>query len=147
ADAFSRGAVAALVNRPLSGDFQVIDTRQGVVPEMSPAGRYLIVVDDTVQAMQEAADAWRRRLAPRVIGITGSVGKTSTKELTHTVLSRRFDTFKSPGNRNSILGLPAALFDLRPRHERAVLEMGMYTTGEIRRLCEITRPAVGVVTV
>lgn len=147
ADAFSRGAVAALVNRPLQGDFEVIDTRQGTLPEMSPAGRYLIVVEDTVQAMQDAADAWMRRLSPRVIGITGSVGKTSTKELTHTVLSQRYNTFKSPGNRNSILGLPAALFGLRPGHERAVLEMGMYTIGEIRRLCEITRPAVGVVTV
>jgi UDP-N-acetylmuramoyl-tripeptide--D-alanyl-D-alanine ligase len=62
------------------------------------------------------------------------------------VLSQRYNTFKSPGNRNSIIGLPAALFDLRPEHERAVLEMGMYSTTEIARLCEIARPQIGVVT-
>ena len=77
-----------------------------------------------------------------VIGITGSVGNLTKDDYAAT----RYCTFKSPGNRNSILGLPPALFSLRPEHERAVLEMGMYTTGEIARLAEITRPAVGVVT-
>ena len=62
------------------------------------------------------------------------------------MLSQRYNTFKSPGNRNSIIGLPAALFDLRPEHERAVLEMGMYSTAEIARLCEIARPQIGVIT-
>ncbi len=81
-----------------------------------------------------------RPFAVQVIGITGSVGKTSTKELTHSVLSQRYRTFKSPGNRNNEIGLPLTLLDLRPEHERAVLEMGMYTTGEIARLCDWPNP-------
>jgi len=82
----------------------------------------------------------------QVIGITGSVGKTSTKELTYAVLAQKFDTFKSPGNRNSILGLPMALFGLEPHHQKAVLEMAMYVPGEIATLCEMTQPEIGVVT-
>jgi UDP-N-acetylmuramoyl-tripeptide--D-alanyl-D-alanine ligase len=105
-----------------------------------------IIVEDSLLAMQQAAHSWRKQFDVEVIGITGSVGKSSTKELATTVLAQRYRTFKSPGNRNSILGLPPALFDLRPEHERAVLEMGMYSTGEIVRLCEITEPKIGVVT-
>ena len=117
-----------------------------MVPQIQPNHRYLLQVRDTVAAMHRAAEVWRNRFSLRVIGITGSVGKTSTKELTHAVLSRRGSTMKTPGNRNSILGLPPALFSLRPHHRWAVLEMGMYTVGEIKRLCELTRPHVGVVT-
>ncbi len=106
-----------------------------------------ILVEDSVEAMQKAAALWRAQFDVEVVGITGSVGKSSTKELTHAVLSQRFNTFKSPGNRNSVLGLPAAIFGLRPEHERAVLEMGMYTPGEINRLCELTRPKTGVITI
>ena len=103
-------------------------------------------MEDSLAALQEAARFWRTQFDVQVIGITGSVGKSSTKELATTVLSQRYRTFKSPGNRNSILGLPPALFNLRSEHERAVLEMGMYTTGEIVRLCEIAQPKIGVVT-
>ncbi len=148
-DAFERGAIAALVERaPFSGPVAIdlrtnsdesITAWDGTLP-------LLIIVDDSLLAMQEAAHKWRARFDLKVIGITGSVGKSSTKELATTVLSQRFRTFKSPGNRNSVLGLPPALFDLRSEHERAVLEMGMYTTGEIGRLCEITEPAIGVIT-
>lgn len=147
ADAFARGAVAALVERPIVTGTLTIDIASGAaeIPEnITPAVQ--IVVEDTVAAMHRAAAAWIDRADVRVIGITGSVGKTSTKELTHAVLAQRYRTFKSPGNRNSILGLPPALFDLRPADERAVLEMGMYVPGEIRQLCEITQPVVGVVT-
>jgi UDP-N-acetylmuramoyl-tripeptide--D-alanyl-D-alanine ligase len=96
--------------------------------------------------MQAVAQAWREQFEVNVVGITGSVGKTSTKELTYSVLSQRYRTLKSPGNRNSVLGLPPVLLQLRPEHEYAVFEMGMYTTGEIARLCELTRPTIGVVT-
>lgn len=148
AEAIERGAAALLVERAVVPDLLTIDLR-GEEPSQWPERwetPVQIVVDDAVWAIQEAAAAWRAGLPVRVIGITGSVGKTSTKELVHAVLSTRYCTFKSPGNRNSILGLPPALFSLRPEHERAVLELGMYTTGEIARLAEITRPAVGVVT-
>jgi UDP-N-acetylmuramoyl-tripeptide--D-alanyl-D-alanine ligase len=87
-----------------------------------------------------------RRLPARVIAITGSVGKTSTKELTHAVLSQRYETFKTPGNRNSVLGLPPALFELSPAMSVPSSRWAMFTRGEIARLAEITRPSVGVVT-
>jgi UDP-N-acetylmuramoyl-tripeptide--D-alanyl-D-alanine ligase len=91
---------------------------------------------------------WREQFpALRVIGITGSVGKTTTKELTHAVLSQRFHTLKSEGNYNNEIGLPLALLSLRSWHQRAVLEMGMYTSGEIRLLCELAKPQIGVVTI
>ena len=151
ADAFEHGAIAALVSRLPAGvmemeNSQLINTFLDMVPEIEPGRRYLLQVRDTVTAMQQAAEAWRNRFSLRVIGITGSVGKTSTKDLTHAVLSRRGPTMKTPGNENSVLGLPPALFSLRPHHRWAVLEMGMYTPGEIKRLCEMTRPQVGVVT-
>lgn len=152
ADALDRGAIAVLVERPILDNALTIDLRRDEAASPSASiGRLTtplqLVVDDTVAAMHTAAAAWRDRFSLRVIGITGSVGKTSTKELAHSVLSSRHRTFKSPGNRNSVLGLPPALFQLRPHHQRAVLEMGMYTTGEIARLCQITRPVVGVVTI
>jgi UDP-N-acetylmuramoyl-tripeptide--D-alanyl-D-alanine ligase len=148
ADAIKWGAVAVLVERPVIAELQTVDLRHDHHLEWPDHWEtpVQIVVDDAVWAMQEAAGAWRASLPVRVVGVTGSVGKTSTKELAHAVLSTRYCTFKSPGNRNSILGLPPALFELQPEHERAVLELGMYTTGEIARLAEITSPAVGVVT-
>lgn len=153
ADALERGAIAVLVERPVLDNALTIDLRSDETAASPSAsiGRLTtplqLVVDDTVAAMHAAAAAWRDRFSLRVIGITGSVGKTSTKELAHAVLSIRYRTFKSPGNRNSVLGLPPALFQLRPHHQRAVLEMGMYTTGEITRLCAMARPVVGVVTI
>jgi len=150
-DAFQRGAIAAVtewipdgletseVNIAASGR-KAIDRWDGSLP-------VAIVVDDSVEAMQKAASLWRAQFNVQVIGITGSVGKSSTKEMTHAVLSQHYNTFKSPGNRNSILGLPAALFDLRPEHDQAVLEMGMYTMGEIKALCKMTQPKIGVITI
>jgi UDP-N-acetylmuramoyl-tripeptide--D-alanyl-D-alanine ligase len=81
-----------------------------------------------------------------VIGITGSVGKTTTKEITAAVLAARYRVLKNEANYNNEIGLPLTLLRLEPHHQRAVLEMGMYAQGEIRTLCEIARPEVGVVT-
>ena len=148
AAAFAQGAIAALVDRPIAGDYTTIDLRTAL-PSSLPLGAstpVCLVVEETITALQTSAKAWRARFPVEVIGITGSVGKTSTKELTHAVLSSKYRTFKSPGNRNSILGLPLALFDLQESDEKAVLEMGMYTTGEIATLCDMTSPKVGVVT-
>ena len=167
ADAFARGAIAALVERAPVGDWPVIDARK---PEEGPGARFqapgksvlplepgpwnlapfshpvVILVDDTLSALQALAGAWRARSNVRVIGITGSVGKTSTKELTATVLSRRYTTLKSSGNQNNEIGVPLTLLNLRPEHERAVIEMGMYAQGEIDLLCNLARPYIGVVT-
>jgi UDP-N-acetylmuramoyl-tripeptide--D-alanyl-D-alanine ligase len=147
AEAFANGAIAALVEREIP-NLPTIDLRSGhqtqEIHTISPP--ICLLVNDTTTAMQDAAQAWRAQFNTKVIGITGSVGKSSTKELTHSVLSQRYNTLKSPGNRNSILGLPPVLLQLRPEHEYAVLEMGMYTTGEIARLCEMAKPTIGVVT-
>lgn len=150
ADAFEQGAVAALVNRPIPGDTFDIDLRESQSPVVDWSQRaarpVCLVVEDTITALQTSAKAWCAQFPARIIGITGSVGKTSTKELTHAVLSSRYRTFKSEGNRNSILGLPLTIFDLRPFHQIAVLEMAMYDKGEIVHLCELFPPQVGVET-
>ncbi|HEV2527366.1 MAG TPA: UDP-N-acetylmuramoyl-tripeptide--D-alanyl-D-alanine ligase [Thermomicrobiales bacterium] len=107
----------------------------------------LLVVDDTVAALQRLAATVRRGRDLRVVGITGSIGKTSTKEVVAAVLSGRFRTYRSPGNLNNEIGLPLSLLDVGPREEVAVLEMGgAYAFGELALLAEIARPSVAVVT-
>jgi len=154
-DAFRQGAVAALVEQTRPGDYRVVDARQPITAELAgelalddcPGAQPIcIVVDDTLSALQRLAAYWRARHAPRVIGITGSVGKTTTKELVHAVLSSRYRTLRSEGNLNNEIGLPLTLLRLTDTHERVVLEMGMYAGGEISTLAEIARPHVGVIT-
>jgi UDP-N-acetylmuramoyl-tripeptide--D-alanyl-D-alanine ligase len=146
-DAFRRGAVAALVEHVPSGEtrWPVVDVRAGGVA-LPPEPPYYVRVDSTLRALQQVAKAWRGRFSPRVIAITGSVGKTSTKELASAVLSRCFRTLKSVGNQNNEIGLPLTLLNLTPEHQAAVVEMGMYAEGEIALLCDLARPQVGVVT-
>ncbi|MCB0056993.1 MAG: hypothetical protein KDE45_08210, partial [Caldilineaceae bacterium] len=101
------------------------------------------VVNDAVDGLQRIGGFQRLHRtdgALRVIGITGSVGKTSTKELTAAVVRRRYRTLATQGNLNSEQGLPLTLLGLTTDHECAVLEMGMYALGEIARLCELARP-------
>lgn len=147
ADAFARGALAALVQQDVQLDCSTIDLRAGAQHE-PPAGLPVCLrVDDTLAALQRLGQAWRARFETlRVIGVTGSVGKSSTKELAWAVLARQFRTYKNEGNLNNEIGLPLSLLELKPEHERAVLEMGMYALGEIGRLCQLARPVVGVVT-
>lgn len=131
ADAVARGAVAALVEREVT----------------LPAGTDAAVVRvaDSLRAFQDLAAWWRDRFAVRVVGITGSTGKTLAKEVTADVLGRSLAVLRNEGNQNSETGLPMTLLRLEPVHQVAVLEMGMYTVGEIARLVEISRPEVGVV--
>ncbi len=144
-EAFEQGASAALVEKPVTGNHLTIDTRTDQVPTELTLPVCLLV-DDTLSALQTVAKAWRARFSTQVIGITGSVGKTSTKELVHAVLTRRFITIKSLGNQNNEIGLPLTLLGLQRHHQLAVLEMGMYERGEISLLCELARPRIGVVT-
>lgn len=151
-DAFSKGAVAAIVERPVSDAATTLDLRSGTsLPDdeiNSMTMPVCLMVDDALESLQLLGKSWRRKFPDiRVIGITGSVGKTTTKELTHAVLSQRFSTLKSEGNYNNEIGLPLTLLQLNDRHERAVLEMGMYTSGEIADLCDWACPHVGVVTI
>ena len=147
-DAFRRGAVAAIVERPVPGDHAVVEARAS----MSTGGPrktalpVCIRVEHTLLALQRIAAFWRARSSPRVIGITGSIGKTTTKELVYTVLRTRFHTLKSEGNYNNEIGLPLTLLQLDETYQRVVLEMGMYATGEISTLADIARPQVGVIT-
>ena len=115
-------------------------------PPTLPASVTAFLVDDTLHALQEAARQWRVTLPAKVVGITGSVGKTTVREALSQVLGRRYATFESPRNFNSEIGLPLALLGLSPQHEWAVMELGPYDLQEMQLLCDIARPDVGVVT-
>jgi UDP-N-acetylmuramoyl-tripeptide--D-alanyl-D-alanine ligase len=148
ADAFKHGAQLALVQKDLSGQFATLDLRPGRLetgPQI-PEPPFCIQVENTLKALQTIAGFWRRRLNARVIGVTGSVGKSTTKELVAEVLSQRYRTLKNQGNLNNEIGLPLTLLRLGPGHERAVLEMGFYEPGEITLLCNLALPSVGVIT-
>lgn len=148
AEAFKRGASFALIERELSEPFPILDLRKALstdmVSELEPP--LCLRVEKTLPALQQIARFWRRKLDLRVIGITGSVGKSTTKELVAEVLSQRFRTLKNPGNLNNEIGLPLTILRLGSGYERAVLEMGFYVPGEIALLCDIALPQVGVVT-
>jgi UDP-N-acetylmuramoyl-tripeptide--D-alanyl-D-alanine ligase len=135
AAAVQRGAVAVLIS--------AVQPTASAVDDLSVA---IILVRDTLQALQDLARAQRRQFHGTVVAITGSNGKTTAKELTAAVLQTRFATFKSPGNLNNHIGLPLALLHLASTHEIAVCEMGMNHLGEIRLLCDIAQPHLGVVT-
>jgi len=145
--AFRRGAIAALIQRAVNVECAVLDLREPLTFEQA-AGLSLPVclrVENVLVALQKLGAAWRQKLAVRVIGVTGSVGKTTSKELIAAVLSTRYRTFKTEGNYNNEIGLPLMLLKLTEAYERAVLEMGFYQIGEIAELCHWAKPDVGVV--
>jgi UDP-N-acetylmuramoyl-tripeptide--D-alanyl-D-alanine ligase len=106
----------------------------------------LIGVKDTLLAYQQLATHHRNRFQIPLVAITGSNGKTTTKEMTAAVLAQRWRTLKTEGNLNNRIGVPQTLFLLTPRHEAAVIEMGVDQEGQTTRLCEIARPTVGLIT-
>jgi UDP-N-acetylmuramoyl-tripeptide--D-alanyl-D-alanine ligase len=159
AEAFQHGAVLALVQRDLfSGSSQpcvCLDLRDqqsvpGLLsqgdPRPDPDSPLCLWVESTLQALQQVARFWRRKLDLRVIGVTGSVGKSTTKELVAEVISQRYRTLKNPGNLNNEIGLPLTLLSLSEGHQRAVLEMGFYVPGEIAFLCNLALPQIGIIT-
>jgi len=146
-DAFAQGAVAALIEQAPPKECDAIDLRPGAAPPAADISLPVCFqVNHVLRALQDLSAYWRSKFRVRVIGITGSVGKTSTKELVWAVLSQRFRVLRSEGNLNNEIGVPLTLFGLESTHERVILEMGMYARGEITRLCEIAKPVVGVVT-
>jgi UDP-N-acetylmuramoyl-tripeptide--D-alanyl-D-alanine ligase len=106
----------------------------------------VITVSSTLTALGDLASWWRKKWGGRVIAITGSNGKSTTKEMAATILSLKAKTMKSPGNFNNLIGLPLSILGLEPHHELAVLEMGMNVVGEIARLTQIAGPEIGVIT-
>jgi UDP-N-acetylmuramoyl-tripeptide--D-alanyl-D-alanine ligase len=135
AAAVAAGAAAVLVSRPLD---------EAALRAMGDAS--IVRVPDTLLGLQAIAAAWRARFDPLVVGITGSLAKTSTKDATAAVLAAALPTLKSEGNANNEVGLPLTLLRLGPVHRAAVLEMGMYVGGEIATLARLARPEIGVVT-
>ncbi|MEX2010671.1 MAG: UDP-N-acetylmuramoyl-tripeptide--D-alanyl-D-alanine ligase [Chloroflexota bacterium] len=133
AAAVARGAAALLVTRPPDAATALGDVT-------------IVLVPDALAALHAVAAAWRTRFDPLVVGVTGSIAKTSTKEAIAAVLGERFVTLKNEGNQNNEIGLPLTVLRLGPEHEAAVLEMGMYAGGEIADLAAIARPRIGVVT-
>jgi len=147
-DALQRGASAAIVHRMVDGLPQVIDITQRPLPSpplrlSPPVG---LLVEDTLKALQDMAAYHRRQFDVRVVGVTGSIGKTTTKEAIHSVLSKSFLALKSEENLNNEIGLPLTLLGLKEDHTTVVLELGMYALGEIAQLAAIALPQIGVVT-
>mgnify|MGYP002748875262 FL=1 len=120
--------------------------RYAVIDESEYAGEGTILVDNCLQALQQLANYHRRQLKTLVIGITGTNGKTTTKELISTVLSRKFNTLYTEGNFNNHIGVPLTLLRLTKEHEMAVVEMGANHPGEIKTLVHIAEPDYGIIT-
>jgi UDP-N-acetylmuramoyl-tripeptide--D-alanyl-D-alanine ligase len=134
ADALLRGAIGTLVQRAPA----VAESGEG------RSARVVIQVEDTTRALQDLARDVRRRSGSRVVAITGSAGKTTTKEVAAEFLAARYRVFKNKGNLNNHIGLPLSLLELRSRPEIAVVELGMNHSGEIRTLVGIAEPEVRV---
>jgi UDP-N-acetylmuramoyl-tripeptide--D-alanyl-D-alanine ligase len=137
ADAVARGAAAVVVSRAPAADERT---------RLAEANVTVVLVADAALALAAAAADWRARFDPLVVGVTGSIGKSSTKEQVADVLAIRFAVLRSAGNENNEIGLPLTLLCLDAEHRAAVLEMGMYVPGDIAYLAQLARPRIGVVT-
>ena len=115
------------------------------IPE-NTYGKVCIKVDNTLDALQRLAAWYRSQFSMRLVGVTGSVGKTSTKEMIAAALSGSLDVMKTQGNKNSQIGMPCTMFDIKEENEAAVIEMGMSEFGEMDRLCDVARPDIAVMT-
>ena len=128
-DVFEKGALAVLSEEPLE----------------NPAGPYILVASSE-QALKDIAEFYRSTLAIKIIGITGSVGKTSTKEMISAVLEQKYNVLKTEGNFNNEIGLPLTILRIRREHEAAVVEMGISEFGEMHRIAKVAKPDICVMT-
>ena len=143
--AFANGAVLALIDHAIESKYPVVDLSQQSF-ELPKSAPFSLQTTDALKALQTLAKYWRQQHNLVVIGITGSVGKSSTKDFTASVLGSQMKTLKNQGNMNNEIGLPLTLLSLNEAHKVAVLEMGFYVAGEIKLLCDIAQPQVGIVT-
>ena len=146
--ALKNGAQVALVQKDIISDHPIVDLRsvskQQVVT--TPDQPFYIRVENCMSSLHKIAHHWRSKLNIKVIGITGSVGKSTTKEIIAGVLSQKYRVIKNPGNYNNEIGLPLTILNITNGYQIAVLEMGFYVPGEISLLCKISLPHVGVIT-
>ena len=129
-DAIARGATAVVVDRKTD----------------IPTGIVEVVVPDTWDALYALATHALRRVQPLVVAVTGSNGKTSTKEMVAAILSQHFNVLRTQGNLNTETGVPLTILSLEPHHSALVLEMGMQRPGDIGRLAALAKPVVGIIT-
>jgi UDP-N-acetylmuramoyl-tripeptide--D-alanyl-D-alanine ligase len=138
--AFKNGAAAALVERKKLETFKLADIAKAL-------GKTLIVVDDSLKGLQEAAGAYLEKFPDLLkIAITGSSGKTTTKEITAKIIGIEKCVTMNPGNYNSDIGLPLSVFNVRPCHEVGVFEAGMNRKGEIAELASVLKPDIALIT-
>ncbi|MDA8223853.1 UDP-N-acetylmuramoyl-tripeptide--D-alanyl-D-alanine ligase [Desulfosporosinus sp.] len=136
--AWKNGAVLAIADE---ARFKKAETKPNV-----PEGKALLLVKSVFIALQELAQNWRAELKAKVVGVTGSNGKTTTKDMIYAVLSKQFRVYRNKENNNNELGLPLTILNAPPGTEILILEMGMRGLGEIKSLCEIAKPDIGVIT-
>jgi len=130
-----KGATSVLISNTSIPDLEKLDKAVSVIK-----------VSDTLQALGDLAHNYRQRFSLPVIAITGSSGKTTTKEMMATIIGSQKNVLKTEGNLNNLIGLPQTIFRLRAEHELAILEMGTNTRGEIKRLTRIAAPSIGLIT-
>ncbi|MEA1867686.1 MAG: UDP-N-acetylmuramoyl-L-alanyl-D-glutamate--2,6-diaminopimelate ligase [Thermodesulfobacteriota bacterium] len=136
-DAIKKGAIGAVVSSTFEFRHMNFDFRRRPI---------LLQVQDVLKALGDFAAWYKKYLGIKVVGITGSCGKTTTKELIFSILGKKWKTAKTPGNFNNLIGLPLSLLSAKSDDSWAVLEMGTNQPGEIPRLCEIAQPQVGIIT-
>jgi len=124
----------------------IVAAGSGIRPETIGLRAAVIVVGDTLRALGDLANAYRRRFAIPIVGLTGSSGKTTTKEMLCSILGQAKNVLKTEGNLNNLIGLPQTIFRLPGEHDMAVLEMGTNTRGEFERLARIAEPDIGLIT-
>ena len=142
--ALQSGAILALVDHEIKSAYPVFSLNDR--PDRLRKPPFSVIVPNTLQALQQISSWWRAQFDIPVIGITGSVGKSSTKEAMAALLGYKFRVLKNKGNMNNEIGLPLTLLSLNESHQASVLEMGFYVPGEIDLLCNIAKPRIGVVT-
>lgn len=139
ADVYEKGASLVITEKTP----EQVEAEHGI--KAASWGSYLLV-KDSLQALKDIAEYYRSKLTIPVVGITGSVGKTSTKEFIAGVLSEKYHVLKTEGNFNNEIGVPLTLLRIRPEHEAAVVEMGISNFGEMHRLSKMARPNICVIT-
>ncbi|CFX62681.1 UDP-MurNAc-pentapeptide synthetase [Syntrophomonas zehnderi OL-4] len=132
-DLVNKGVTAVLIDRP--------DCISSVAPDTA-----VILVKDTLEALQKLAAVYRQTFALPVVAVTGSVGKTTTKDMLAACMAQSFNVLKTWGNYNNEIGLPLTLLKLNEKHQAAVIEIGMRNTGEIRHLSSLLQPAYAIIT-